>query len=100
MSYAMGTEARKRKVHKLEAEDHGRYEYAWLACRDVERWNEGPSDGRKYLWEPDMGQGDMPTLPSPRQAEVRAPTDLWISTLTPLDNTPQKKISLTPTPVT
>lgn len=38
-----------RKIHKLEVEDYGRYEYYWLACRDPERFNEGPSDGRTYL---------------------------------------------------
>ncbi len=35
-----------KKVHKLETEDHGRYEYHWLLCRDPERWQE--PDGRTY----------------------------------------------------
>lgn len=39
----------KRKVHKLETEDHGRYEYHWILCRDPENFQE--PDGRRYIAE-------------------------------------------------
>jgi hypothetical protein len=34
------------KIHKLETEDHGRYEYTWIACQDPEKFQE--PDGKKY----------------------------------------------------
>jgi hypothetical protein len=36
----------EKKIHKLETEDHGPYEYHWIECRDPEKFQE--PDGRKY----------------------------------------------------
>lgn len=43
------TPTSKRRVHKLETEEHGeRFEYHWILCLDAERFNEPYGYSREY----------------------------------------------------